>query len=71
MLASHKNTRDNSGHSGQPNKYRGSKRPELVSRVFPTRDQKRAPTGQVPRDSALDCALPTTRPMSRTEKAAE
>lgn len=77
MLASSKNGRDNSGHSGHPNKYRGFERPELVSRVFPTRDRKWGQTGGAaavrrlrPGPSALDCVVPTTRPMSWPERTA-
>ena len=65
MPASSKKGRDNSGHSGHANKYRGSKRPESVSRVFPTRDQKWGANRLLAGDPALDCAVKTTRPMSR------
>jgi hypothetical protein len=77
MLASPKNSRDNSGHSGPPYKYRVFGRPESASRVFRlgtevwgsgTADpikQSRARGA-----SELDCALAATRPMSRMEMAA-
>jgi hypothetical protein len=68
MPGSHKNTRDNSGHSGHPNKYRGFKRPESVSRVLRTRDRKSRRCGHEPGDSALDCAVATTRLMSWPER---
>jgi hypothetical protein len=71
MLARYKTGRDSSGHSVHVNNYKDLGRPELVYRVFPTRDKRPGQTGQVPGDSELDCAVPTTRPMSRTETAAE
>jgi hypothetical protein len=74
MLATYKKGRDNSGHSGHPNKYRVSSVPSRMSRVLRTRDRKWQQPGpedsivlyRVPGDFALDCAVATTRPMSRT-----
>lgn len=69
MLAWHKSSRDNSGQSGHANKINALDCPELLSRVFRTRDKKWGQTGQGVRDSALDCGAPTKRPMSRPRRA--
>lgn len=74
MLASCKKGRDSSGHSVRPNKYKGLERPELVSRVFVLGTESWGqPAPQIRwdgvwmlADSALDCAVVTERPMSRT-----
>ena len=74
MPASSKKGRDNSGHSGHPNKYRVFERPDSMSRVFRTRDRKWLRTRaagsklrcRMAGDSALDCGVATKRPMSRT-----
>jgi len=65
MPASHKNTRDNSGHSVHPYKFSELERPELVYRVSPTRYRKLDRIDPVCEDSALDCAVATKGPMSR------
>ena len=73
MLASYKKGRDSSGHSVHPNKYNVLERPELVYRVFQTRDKHRRQTaladsverGPAPGPSALDCAVAAKRPISR------
>ncbi len=64
MLARLKKSRDNSGHSVHANKINALDRPELVSRVFRTRDKKCLQTSHGVRDSALDCGAPAKRPMS-------
>jgi hypothetical protein len=69
MRASHKNTRDNSGHSVHPYKFSELERPELLYRVFPTRDRKSSLDGGLARDPALDCAVPTKRPMSPARRS--
>jgi hypothetical protein len=71
MLASHKKARDNSGHPVHPNHCKGLERPDLVFRVFRTRYRtwgQSAATDSVirRRAPALDCAVPSTRLMSRT-----
>jgi hypothetical protein len=77
MRALSKNTRDNSGHSGHTNRYRGFKHPESMSRLFRTRDTKfkigasnAAPPAPVVILFALDCAVTTTRLMSWPERTA-
>jgi hypothetical protein len=77
MLTSPRNGRDNSGHSGHPYKYRGFGRPESASRVFrlgtdvwDSETPDSIKQSRVRGASGLDCAVATTRPMSRTETAA-
>ena len=67
MLTSYKKGRDDSGQSGQAYKYRV---PSVPSRS-PEFSRLGTLSGRLPCHSALDCAVVTTRPMSRTETAVE
>ena len=78
MLASYKKGRDSSGHSVQATNYRVSsvpsrcpEFPELGTEKSGTVTADSTTRDRVPGHSPLDCALATTRPMSRTETAVE
>lgn len=69
MLTTYKKRRDKSGQSGHTNEYRSFECPELMSRLFPSRDKNSGPKGYVLRDSALDCAAVLKRPMSGARRS--